>query len=278
MSSITVSWKGGCHEQALQEELLACIRLLARENAERWAQPQEARPQIVELMSRHRAEGIPELPTVREFHQEITGRILVCSDVVQESELMTLRVLAAQQRLPVRPLDGKLDDPGPFYRAEGHSLLILDKLTLRGIDFRLYDPRGLYPGTDRMSFVFLESEAIPLLLNGLIALVHDRDRCATSPNEMVRSADWYIECPFVHLRYYLEEWFADFLTWVQFFFTPGLAYFHRDELCDRNEYRRALEQSSFEIGATEAKKQSFTALIRRFTTEANQWTRDMQNW
>jgi hypothetical protein len=85
MSSITVSWKGGCREQALQDELLAFIRLLARENAVRWGQPQVARPQIVEFMSRRRAEGIPELPTVREFNQEITGRILVCSDVVQES-------------------------------------------------------------------------------------------------------------------------------------------------------------------------------------------------
>jgi hypothetical protein len=128
-----------------------------------------------------------------------------------------------------------------------------------------------------MSFVFLESAAISLLLNGVMVLVHDRDRCAISPNEMVRSADWYIECPFVHLRYYLEEWLADFLTWMQCFFAPGLTYFHRDEWCDRHEYRCGLEQSRSEMGEAEARKQSFTALMRRFTTEANEWTRDMQN-
>lgn len=42
--------------------------------------------------------------------------------------------------------------------------------------------------------------------------------------EGVRAADWYIESPFVHLRYYLESWFDDFFAWIKFFYVPELCF------------------------------------------------------
>jgi hypothetical protein len=128
-----------------------------------------------------------------------------------------------------------------------------------------------------MSFVFLESEKVPLL-NGLIGLVHDRDRCAGSAYFQIQSADWYIESPFVHLRYYLEEWFADFLTWMQFFYVPELAYCHRDELADRKEDWGALQKLQSEVGISEAKEKSFSRLVGAFQGEADRSIEDMKKW
>jgi len=54
------------------------------------------------------------------------------------------------------------------------EVLLLHELGVRGIDFRVFDPRVLYPSEDRFSFVFLESKEAPFL-DGLIAAIDDRE-------------------------------------------------------------------------------------------------------
>jgi hypothetical protein len=147
--------------------------------------------------------------------------------------------------------------------------LKLRRLHIRGMDFRLFDPRVLYPDEDRVSFVFLESESAPFL-TGLLGFVHDRDRCVGSPNPYVRAADWYIECPFVHLRYYLESWFDDFLSWIKLFFIADLYFTRQDETDGVEKLRQALETLQARRGVSTTRKQSFNRLIEAFKEEADQ--------
>ena len=67
---------------------------------------------------------------------------------------------------------------------------------LSGIDFRLYDPSQLHPGADRLSFVFLETEAAPFLDGRLVQV--DRapgPRCGDHPR-----GGFYLGGPNLHLH------------------------------------------------------------------------------
>lgn len=258
MSSIIVSWKGECAERARQEELLAHVRLLAAESAAHWERAPRKLLRVQEVLSQERAEGLPEIPNVREFDQEISGRILVCADLFTDQK--KFRGEAARCGIPCEQLDN--DRYAPLVALK------LRCLRIRGLDFRLFDPRVLYPDEDRVSFVFLESESAPFL-SGLLAFVHDRDRCVSSVNPYVRAADWYIECPFVHLRYYLESWFDDFLAWIKFFYIPDLYFTRKDETDTYEGLRQALEKLQQRMGVANTKQQSFNRLIEAFKEEAD---------
>jgi hypothetical protein len=121
----------------------------------------------------------------------------------------------------------------------------------RGLDFRLYDSRALYPDEERASFVFLESQSAPFL-TGLLGFVHDRDRCVGSVNPYVRAADWYIESPFVHLRYYLESWFDDFFAWIKFFYVPELCFTRKEDI-DSYRFCQAMETVQRRMGVVNTK-------------------------
>ncbi|HVO92267.1 MAG TPA: hypothetical protein VMT22_05470 [Terriglobales bacterium] len=258
MSSIIVAWKGGCAERVRQDDLLSHVRLLAAENAARWKRAPRKLLSVQRILSQERGEGLPVMPDVREFDQEIDGRILVCADVAQEQK--KFRAEAARCGISCLQLDSD--------RYRPMTALKLRRLRIRGLDFRLYDPRVLYPDEDRVSFVFLESETAPFL-SGLLGFVHDLDRCVGSVNPYVRAADWYIECPFVHLRYYLESWFDDFLGWIKFFFVPDL-HFTRQQDADTYEgLRQALEKLERRMGIVHAREQSFARLIEAFKQEAD---------
>lgn len=258
MSSVIVSWKGRCAERARQDELLSQVRLLAAESAARWQQAPRKLLKVQKILSQERAEGLPVMSNVREFDQELSGRILVCADLLADPK--RFRAEAARCGLSCEQLDNN--------RYAPLIALKLSRLRIRGLDFRLYDPRVLYPEEDRVSFVFLESAAAPFL-SGLLGFVHDRDRCVGSINSYVRAADWYIECPFVHLRYYLESWFDDFLAWIKFFYLPDL-YFNRKEESDTyDQFRQAMESLQRRMGVASAKEQSFNRLLEAFKAEAD---------
>jgi hypothetical protein len=86
MPSIIVSWKGRCAERGRQDELLSFVRLLATENAARWERAPAKRLRVQEILSQERVEGLPQIPTIREFDQEISGRILVCADLLRNQK------------------------------------------------------------------------------------------------------------------------------------------------------------------------------------------------
>jgi hypothetical protein len=85
-----------------------------------------------------------------------------------------------------------------------------------------------------------------------------------------RAADWYIECPFVHLRYYLESWFDNFLSWIKLFFIADLYFTRQDETDGVEKLRQALETLQARMGVSTTRKQSFNRLIEAFKEEADQ--------
>jgi hypothetical protein len=78
------------------------------------------------------------------------------------------RLYEEVQRLDVEkvPIDaGGTEKHEPFslnLDPGGAQLCLrLPRLGLYGMDFRLFDPRNLYPHADRMSFIFLHSTDLP---------------------------------------------------------------------------------------------------------------------
>ena len=66
-------------------------------------------------------------------------------------------------------------------------LIAIDQGRLAGLDFKLFDPRGLYPGEDRMSFVFLECPELPFLDGRLVEIASIED-CPRGENETLPAA------------------------------------------------------------------------------------------
>ena len=83
---------------------------------------------------------------------------------------------------------------------------------LSGIDFRLYDPKELHPGADRLSFVFLETNAAPFLDGRLVQVDRGEDHDA----DTIREASFYLRGPKVHLHSYLEDWIDLLFSWVKY--------------------------------------------------------------
>jgi hypothetical protein len=266
MGSVIVTWKGPCRDRDLQQELLSYLQTLAECSDARWSGPPPQRPAVLEILSRERAEGRLVLPNIRRFDEELSGKILVRTDLTSDPEAL----VAEAERCGV---PHHLEDP----LRPRHALLRLNRLRVRGLDFRLFDPRDLYPGENRMSFVFVESDAAPFL-NGLLAAIDDGAWCRTHPLESIRTGDWYLQCPFIHLRYYLEEWTDTLLAWVKFFFMPDLQYWRYDDLSGYTRNREMFEELQSLVGAAHAKERVFAGILDSFEREADTWMREMTTW
>ena len=265
MPSFIVTWQGQCPQEDIQNELLHFLRSLAQRHEARWAGLLPQRPRFLEKMTAPREEGLPPRPDVQFFDQTLTGRILVRSDVSAD----------------YRSLLDEADRMGIAHEKEDtgktHSLLHLEHLRVRGLDFRLFDPRRLYPGRDRMSFVFLESEDAPFL-NGRLAAVEGKDICARSRSQLIRQADWFVQCPYVHLRYYLEKWWDGLMAWIKFFFIPDLQYLRYEELPGYEDFCAAFQALQENDGYEVARAAIFARLLSDFEAEAEQWHGMVESW
>lgn len=265
MPSVIVTWKGTCSDREVQTELLSFLNLLAERNALRLSGPKPSRPAFLQLMVEQRQQDLPVLPSVIYYNHEVSGTILVDTDLMPDEE----SALAEAQRHGIRVLPKETD------RAGGY--LQLKRLHLHGIDFQLFDPRGLYPGEDRMSFVFLCSEDAPFL-NGRIALVEERAKCQFYSSEVIRAADYYVSMPYVHLRYYLEEWSDILFSWVKHYFIPDF-HFHRYEpLSNYESLRQVFAETDERTGGGEGRVLAFEGVLKSFESQADGWIRDMSQW
>ncbi len=59
---------------------------------------------------------------------------------------------------------------------------------------------------------------------------------------MIRSADWYVCTPNIHLRYYLEEWSDILLIWVKYFLVSDLHYSRYQALANFEATRDTIRQ------------------------------------
>jgi hypothetical protein len=107
-----------------------------------------------------------------------------------------------------------LIDPGllPGGSLDSQECLRAPQVSVRGVEFRVADCRHLYPGDDRVSFVFAHVPS-NRALDGVLVMVHQREDC-----------DYFLTSPRIHLRVDFEEWMDGFLAWIKHFHIPNLAY------------------------------------------------------
>jgi hypothetical protein len=260
MPSVIVAWKGVLGDRAMQDELLGSIRRFAGLSAEYCAADVRL-PRFSETLAdrRRRERGAPEPPNIEIFDTALEGDILIRSDVLAEADAYGAAAGAAG--LMVAPEEA----------GSGYLLARVSAARLHGIRFRLYDPRRLYPGSDRLSFIFVECPEAPFLDGALVDLRPGPEMAGHLPPAFA-AADWYLECPFVHLRYVLEDWTFRLLSWVRYFYIPGLYWRGRDELDHLAGEAALYDGLSARDGRDAARQEGFFLLMEDFRVGADEWT------
>ena len=113
------------------------------------------------------------------------------------------------------------------------ELTRLAEVTLRGLEFRLSDPRNLYPGADRVSFVFASTGADD---PGALVMVEDAAECALYRSDLIKGESLYLATPSIHLRYFAEQWLETLLAFLRRFHLPQLYYWRYDDLPGANRF------------------------------------------
>ncbi|MET0667218.1 MAG: hypothetical protein ABWZ01_01760, partial [Methyloceanibacter sp.] len=129
MPSITVVWKGKCRDKNARYRLLGYLHRLALVSDEYLRLRQPDRPQILKAMGELRGSEARRQANIEAVDQPIAGRILISSLVSPDPEALVAS--ARKAGLPV------LDEP----ESEGPSLIEIYSARLRGLDFKLFDPR-----------------------------------------------------------------------------------------------------------------------------------------
>lgn len=239
--------------------MLSYLRRLAqRQEARRTAPPVKLHP-VSQYLHATRSDGLPDIPELTSFDLTVEGNILLDADLFTDeghsfdsAELLNL----------------------PVERTKNGNFFRLQRVSLHGIQFRLFDPRGLYPGEDRMGFVFIESDEAPFF-NGRLVLVNDHSFCQVYNSELVQQADFYLAQPYVHLRYYLEGWIDLFFTWLKHYWLPTLAWVHGFEANRNYETYIAALAPLLEKSPHDAMDMIFEKLLSDFEEEADRWIKDM---
>lgn len=265
MPSVSVVWKGNCHDPRKRYRLLGHLHLLAARSDEFLRLRQPDRPRVLELVNAQRGGAGRFRPNIETIDTEASGTILVSSFISPNPDALVASARAAGVALIENP------------EAGNPPLIALKKARLRGLDFKLFDPRGLYPGADRMSFVFLECAAYPFL-DGRLVERATREDCAASGAEALRAADLYLCAPSVHLRHYLEDWTDCLFSWIKFFFIGDLWWHRREEMQGYTDYRQVFEDLMADRGAGPAEEATFDAVLATFVQHAEHWIGEVEGW
>lgn len=247
MSSVNVVWKGNCRSIEARARLLACLQRLAR-LSDGYLRPAD-RPHLTLV-----GEG-PVPPRAHRANVEFIdetrhGEILVSSDITAHPE--TLLARAREAGLEIRAAE------------EGRKKqIVLDAVRLHGIDFRLFDPRGLYPDNDRMSFVFIECPEHHFL-DGRLVKVTEKDGATV------------LACPSLQLKSYLEDWTDCLFSWIRFFLMGDLVWCRHEELQGYADYRGVFEAVQTTRGSAEAEDATFDAVLSTFMQHAEHWRCEVQ--
>jgi hypothetical protein len=181
----------------------------------------------------------PTRPLVKQFNHTIEGDILI-----------------SQHVFPSPPTSPKLTRVSERYFS-------LQSVPLLGVEFQLYDGRGLYSGDDRMSFVFCVDDDPQL--NGIMVYVEEREACLTYREELIKQADYLLEVPHVHLRYYLEEWLDQLMGWVKYHYLEGLDYWRYEDIW--------VDPDTLKQQFGEVEKEKYWDILKlRFQYEVESWT------
>jgi hypothetical protein len=266
MPSVVVSWRGTCVDADSQEELITFLTAMALESRERFARPAPKRPVYLEQLIERESKGLPDGPAIIEYDGPINGNIVVDPFVTAEPLLAPDELT----RLNVPWVSAGESAGGAYFFSP-------QTVHLRGIDFRLFDPREIYPLQDRLNFVFLRCTEVPAI-NGKIAQVVDHKWAQIYYNETIRAADWFVAVPGIHLRYYLEEWIDQFFAWIKYFFIPDLTYWRHDDLPGYDEASALFDEMISKDTREQSKLKAFLLLMEWFQRDADDLTAQMATW
>jgi hypothetical protein len=259
MSSVVAAWHGALRERAAQDELLSYIARVAELNGEYLAREMRV-PRYSKIVAAQRMQeaAVEDSTDDKIIDAALTGRIVIRSDVHGPPDGFV--AAARDAGLTPQHSDG----------AREYPVISVDTVHLRGRDFRLLDPRRLYPGTDRLSFVFMACPKAPFL-DGSLCTVTPKARLQRATSDVARGADWYLECPYIHLRYVLEDWTFQLLSWVKFFFMSGLTWNGYEELQGYETEAATYRAFADRDGVENAKRHSFYVLMEAFRADAESW-------
>ncbi len=241
MGSVYVRWTGRCTDEEVRGQLRDKLRELAISTFPYFE----------------------DSPGLQNYYGPIEGRILISPSLLDGTELELPAAAHAPGGIELRaagPL-GASKSPSP------EQFLTTGHVFLEGIAFRLYDGRQLYPGGDRISFVFADFEEYPAL-NGSLVYVEDVEQCKRYDNEEIRTAEAFLDSPNIHLRYYYEEWMDHFLGWVKHFFIPDLAYWRYEPNSGYERFQDVPRDEKTRDEFWELLKRSFLAEVEGKAVEA----------
>ena len=274
MGSVVTYWSGRLNESSDQVALTTFLTRLAKLSESCFNHEPVKRSSFLEKITTQSESSIEsQRPNIVFFDQAISGRIFVGNSMLLLEQLdKPFRKSASRIEKP----DGWPSDPANaslaiFSREDDQRYAVqVPAFRLYGITFRLYDPRRLYPGEDTMSFTFLHAPDFHAF-DGQLVHAYPRIECAQLDGELIQQADWYLETPSIHLRYYLEEWFDLLMTWIKIFYMPELEYW-RNELLNRfHEIKEPIDRLISSEGREQAKEIVFEYLLESFTEEADRW-------
>ena len=197
------------------------------------------------------------------FNRTLDGRILLSPDLLLGTGLELPAETQAYGGLELRAA-GPLGPPKP---SSPSQFLTTSQVHLEGLEFRLYDGRQLYPGADRISFVFASFDEFPAL-DGSLVYVEEEEQCRLYANDEIRKAQAFLGSPNIHLRYYYEEWMDNFLGWVKHFFIPDLQYWRYEPNPGYQRFLDLPRDDATRDALWEALKEGFRAEVEGKADEA----------
>jgi hypothetical protein len=258
MSSVVVGWTGRCPDPGARARLIGHLHRLAEINdsylRKRLPERSFAANGTLNQRGKRRRRA-----NIEHVSQAISGQILISSGIVRDRS--TFIDATRDADLPA------IDHP----EIDSASLTLLRDARLSGIDFRLFDPRQLHPGADRMSFVFLETAATPFL-DGRLVQVDRGEECRDHEAPIIREASFYLGAPNIHLHCYLEDWTDLLFSWVKYFFVGDMWWRRDEEMQGYEGYREVFSDVQSTLGPDRAEQATFDAILATFAQHADQWS------
>jgi hypothetical protein len=256
MSSVVVGWTGRCPDPKDRARLVTHLQRLAEVSDSYLRSRPPARSFAMFTPDAPSSKSRRARANIEHVNRGISGRIVISSGIVQDQNAFL--AAAREADLPA------IDHP----EIERASITWLEQARLSGIDFRLYDPNELHPGADRLSFVFLESKAAPLLDGRLVQVDRSEDHDAG----IIREANFYLAGPKVYLHSYLEDWIDLLFSWVKYFFVGDLWWRRFEEMQGYEDYREVFSDVQGTLGTERAEQATFDAILATFTQHAQHWS------
>jgi hypothetical protein len=246
MPSVDVVWKAHCRDPKVRYRLLGYLDRLARLSDGYLRRGERSWLSVVGEENHARPR-----PNIRAIDDVVVGPILVASTIALHPERLVAR--AHEAGLSVTERD-----------SESPHRIALDEVRLRGLDFKLFDPRKLHPNDDRMSFVFMECPAHHFLDGRLVKVVE-------------RDGKVYLDAPHVRLETYLEDWTDCLFSWIRFFLVGDFWWQRREELQGYADYRGVFEELQTVRGSAEAGDATFDAVLSTFSQHAEHGIGEVDN-